>query len=226
MDVLEQEHRRSLLGQPLEEDARGREEVLLIPDHTLLQAEQVGEPGLDEPAFLRVGQVLLDRGSELRLRLVALLVLDDSRSPAHHLRERPESDAFPVCETATRVPPDPSGEAVDVLLELPGEARLSDPADADDGDEMRPPILRRSVEELLDEAKLAVTPDERRLQPGELHRSSAQSDNAGRVPELERLGLALQSVRACVLEDDRSLSRSLRRLADQHGPRIGGGLDA
>jgi len=49
--------------------------------------------------------------------------------------------------------------------ELPAEPRLADPGDPDDRDEARPPFLGTGVEELLHEAKLAVAPHERRLQP-------------------------------------------------------------
>ena len=90
------------------------------------------------------------------------------------------------------MPPDVVGEAVDVLLELPRQARLADAADADDRDELRSALLGRGVEELLDEPELAVAPDERRLEPGRTSRSAAQADDADRSPELDRLGLALE----------------------------------
>ena len=56
------------------------------------------------------------------------------------------------------------GDAVEVLLELPREARLADAGDADDRDEVRLSLLRRAVEVLLDEAQLARAADERRLE--------------------------------------------------------------
>ena len=105
----------------------------------------------------------------------AALVSSSSTIPgaaANHLGERPERDAVAVGETAPGVPPDVAGEPVDVLLELPREARLADAADADDRDEVRSAVLGRRVEELLDEPELAVAPDERRLEPRRLSRSA------------------------------------------------------
>ena len=43
----------------------GGEEVLLVADGAFLEPEQMREPRLDEPALLRVGEVLLDGGAEL-----------------------------------------------------------------------------------------------------------------------------------------------------------------
>ena len=58
-----------------------------------------------------------------------------SRIPAahpHHLGEGPVGDAVAVGEAAPAMPPDViCGEAVDVLVELPCQARLPDPGDAD-----------------------------------------------------------------------------------------------
>ena len=68
LHILEDEDRRRLLRESLEEDAPGREQVLLVPGRSLLETEQVGEAGLDPPQFLRVGEVLLDRRVELRAR--------------------------------------------------------------------------------------------------------------------------------------------------------------
>jgi hypothetical protein len=50
------------------------------------------------------------------------------------------------------VPADELRDPVDVLLELPDEARLAKPADADDRDEVRLPLVGACVEELFDEA--------------------------------------------------------------------------
>ena len=154
----------------------GGEEVLLVPNRAFLESEQVGEPRLGEAAFLGIRDVLLYRCAELLAGSARLLVLDDSRAAANHLGKRPEGDAVAVGETAPRVPPDVAREPVDVLLELPREAGLSDAADADDRDEMRSTVLGRCVVELLDEPELAVAPDERRLEP----RRTSRSADAGR----------------------------------------------
>jgi hypothetical protein len=63
------------------------------------------------------------------------------------------------------VPVGPVDQAVEVLVELPGEPRLADPGDAADGDELRLALLGARVEDVLDLPQLAVAADERRLQP-------------------------------------------------------------
>ena len=66
LHVLEDEDRRRLLREPLEEDPPGGEEVLLVPGRALLEPEQVGETRLDPAPLLRVGDVQLDRRAQLR----------------------------------------------------------------------------------------------------------------------------------------------------------------
>ena len=154
------------------------------------------------------------------------LVLGDAAAHAHHLGQRPVGDAFAVGEAAAAVPEDVRREAVDVLLELPGEPRLADAGDAAHEHELRAPLLGAGMEELLHEPKLAVAADERRLQPRRAQRTAGPGHDPQRPPQLHRLGLALELVHAGVLVGDRRLGRALRRLADEHGARLGGRLDA
>ena len=93
------------------------------------------------------------------------------------------------------------------------------PAMPDDRDEVRLALVGARVEELLDEAQLAVAADERRLEAGRLERPAAARDDAQRAPERHRLGLALQLVLAGVLVGDRRLRRAPRGLADEDGAR-------
>src|SRR5581483_12387125 len=99
--------------------------------------------------------------------------LEDAGPHAHHLRERPVRDALSVRETTSAVPPERAGEAVDVLLELPREPRLADACDPHHRNELRLPLLRARVCQLLHEAQLAVAADERRLEPDRLLRAAA-----------------------------------------------------
>ena len=60
LQVLEEERDRALLGDALEEEAPGAEELLLAPGRPLLEPEQVQQARLDEAALLVVGEELLD----------------------------------------------------------------------------------------------------------------------------------------------------------------------
>ena len=225
LHVLEDEDDRVALGQPLEEDPPGREEVLLVAGSSLLEPEQVSEARLDPVLLVRIRDVLLDRGPELSSGRRRLLVLDDVAAHPHHLRERPVGDALPVGEAATAVPPGVVGQPVDVLEELPGQARLADAGDARDRDELRLLLVRGAVEQLLDQAQLAVAADEGRLETRRLQRPGASRRHSQGVEQDDRLGLALQLVGAHILVGDRRLRSALRRLTDQHRARLGRRLD-
>ena len=103
---------------------------------------------------------------ELSPSVLGRLLLRDSGAHTHHLGQRPVRDALAVGETAAAVPVDVADEPVDVALELGREPRLADPGDADDRDQACLALVARGVEEILDQAHLAVAPDERRLEAG------------------------------------------------------------
>ena len=90
---------------------------------------------LDPGPFLGVLDVELEHRSHLGGRALRRLVFENPRAAAHHLGERPVGDTVTVREAAAPVPPDVSDEAVDVLLEFPGEPGLPDARNADDGHE-------------------------------------------------------------------------------------------
>src|SRR5215207_11382796 len=100
--------------------------------------------------------MLLERCPQLRARGLRLLVLRDPRPHPHHVREGPISHALAVGETAAAVPPDLLDDPVEVLVELPAEARLADTRDPSDGDEVRAALLRTGVEQVLDQLQLPV----------------------------------------------------------------------
>ena len=158
----------------------------------LVEAEQLREARLDEAPLLGVEDVLVERRVELRAGRRRLLLLGDAAAHPHHVGERPVRHALAVREAAAAVPVDGVGEPVEVLVELPGEARLADAGDAGDRDEMRLALLGGGVEEVLDLAQLAVAADERRLEPLRLERAAQAGDDAERAPERHELGLALE----------------------------------
>ena len=106
----------------------------------------------------------LEDGVELRPRRRVVLALGDACAHPDHLGERPVRHAVAVGEAAAAVPGDVLGDAVEVLVELPGEPGLADAGDAGDREQMRLALVGAGVEELLREPQLAVTADERRLE--------------------------------------------------------------
>ena len=112
---------------------------------------------------------------------LAVLVLDDAGAHPDHLRQRPERHAVAVGEAAAAMPPDVRGQAVDVLLELPRQARLPDPADADHRHEVWPALVRRGVVELLRQPQLRLTAGEWWLDLARAHRPADEADDRGRL---------------------------------------------
>ena len=190
----------------------------------LAEAEELREPRLDEAPLLRVGDVLLERRAQLLEGRDGVVVLGDAAAHAHHVGERPVGDALAVGEAAASMPVRQLREAVEVLVELPGEPRLADPGDARHRDEVCLSLLGGGVEEILDLAELPVTPDERRLEPGRLERAARARDDPERLPQRHEPFLALQLVRARILVDDRLLGRAPRRLADVDRAGVGSRL--
>jgi hypothetical protein len=82
------------------------------------------------------------------------------------------------------------------------------------------------VEELFDEAELAVSSDERRLEALALEGACATGRDPEGAEERHRLGLSLELVRTRVGIGDRGLAGALRGFADEHGAGVGSGLDA
>ena len=149
------------------------------------------------------------------------------RAATDHLRERPERDAVAVGEAAAAVPPDVSGKAVDVLLELPRQAGLADPGDADDRDDLRPPSSAVAWKRSLTRRSSRVASDERRLEPGGTSaRRAAPATTRSACQSGDRLRLALELVLTRVREHDRGFRGAAGRLADQDRARLRGGLDA
>ena len=129
------------------------------------------------------------------------------------------------------MPGDLLRDAVQVLVELPGETGLADACDAGDRDEMGLVFVRARMEELLGETQLTFATDERWLEPFRLQASATACGDAERAPERNRLSLALQRMGAGVGERDRGFGRASRRLANEDRARLGdrlhprGGVD-
>jgi len=124
------------------------------------------------------------------------------------------------------VPPHLFDQAVDVLEELPRQAGFAGAGNPDHRDEVRLPLLGRSVKEFLDQSELTVAADKRGLEARRFQGSATPSDHPDRAPNGNRLGLPLELARAGLLVDDRLIACALCGLADEHGSRVGHALDA
>ena len=155
----------ALLGDPLEEEPPGGEEVLAVGRGPLAEAEQVREPRLDPGALVRVGDVLLERRAQLRERAAraprprrsAPASAPSRRAPrTRRPRRRRDSGrgATRRRRRARRCTSRTPRRAATCRCRRCRRPRRAAPCRSS----------RRGVEELLDEAQLAVAPDERRLE--------------------------------------------------------------
>ena len=224
LHVLEGQHRRIDVGQPLEEHPPGREQVFALEPGAALHPQQMRDPRLDERALVGVLEVRVQHVGELCERRVGRIVLADPAPHPHHVGQRPVGHALAVGRTPAPVPVDHLGEAVEVLVELPHQPRLADPGDAGDRHEMGAALVGAGVEQVLDLAQLALAADERRLQALRLERPARARDDPHRPPQPVQADLALELVLAGILEDHRRLGRAPGRVAHEHPPRLGQGL--
>ena len=116
-------------------------------------------------------------------------------------------------------------KTVDVLEELPRQPRLADARHARDEYETCRLALGGPVEELLDEAKLAVSSDEGRLEHSRALRTRDGGDDPGRPVEANRLGLSLELVLAGVDIGDRRRAGGPGHLVDVAASGRGDRLD-
>ncbi len=197
----------------------------MLPCVVLPDPEELREARLDEAALLRLEDVLLEGGAQLLGDCRGLVVLDDAAAHPDHVGQRPVGDALAVREAAAAVPVDRRRDAVEVLVELPAEARLADAGDAGDRDEMRLSLVGAEVKQVLDLAQLAIASDEGRLEALRLLVAAAPGHNAQGLPQLGLSLLALELVRTGALVDDRLLARAPRGLSDEHGAGLCDALD-
>src|SRR4051794_5251287 len=124
------------------------------------------------------------------------------------------------------MPEDVRAEAVDVLLELPQQARLARARLAHDRDEVSTPVGARDLERVDDALELALAAYEGRLQPDAASRSAHRRDHAQGGPGLDRLLASLHLMSAGVLVGDGGLGGGAGHVVDQHGAGIGYRLEA
>ena len=105
------------------------------------------------------------------------------------------------------------------------ETRLPMPAWPDDRGEPRPTLAAGRVDEVLEQAQLCLSPDERRLEAVRAADAAALGDDPNGSPGRDRQALPA-GLLADLLEGDRVAGRAERRLTDEHGARVGRGLEA
>ena len=222
VEVLEDHCHRALRGESFEERPPGAEE--LLRGDARLQAEECQECRLDPAPLIGIRHEPAHGFGDLRPGCPFVIALQEPASLADHLAEGPEADPLAVGRAASFVPPDSFQQAVDVLQELPGKARLPDARRPDHGHEPAPPFATRRVEQLLQQAELVLPSDERRLQGLRPVPAATLGHDPNRLPGRNGRGLPLEHLLAGRLEGDRRARGPLGRLAHQHGPRPGNGL--
>ena len=165
MQVLEDQDQRPILGERLEGAAPGGEGLAApVAAEALvgLEADQGAEVRLD-PAGL---DGILDRARDRLPEPVAgsrrIVLLEDPRLRLDDLGQRPERGAVAVRETTALTPADHVRLGIDDPPHLVDQPALADTGHADDGDELRDPLVPRSTERVTQQAELDLATDEPR----------------------------------------------------------------
>ena len=225
LHVLEREHRRVRLGEPLEEDAPARANrsccSCVCCSVSPSRCASLGSTKLRSSAS---SMMLVEYGACSFVSPGAgLVVLGDAAAHPHHVGERPVRDAVAVGQAAAAVPVDGSLRCRRSTCRTPTTSRdLPMPPMPVTETSCALPSLRRGVEEILDRAQLAVASDERRLE--------AVATSASRAVPRRRVarataasGRPCPSARSCPRRRTRSSAsrRAARRLADEHRAGLG-----
>ena len=229
VQVLEHEDERPLLGERLEE-APPSGEGLVRPLGPV-------SPGVSRPTSSRrwPSSQCASAGSataaatasrSLCLGPLGIVGLEHARLRLHHLAERPQAHSFAVRQRAALPPQRQLRLMVDPLEELPDEAALADPGDADERDELGLALSARAVQRADQRLELVrsrptrdVPPSWRTSTPKPAFASSASQTATGSVFPFASIGAALAIV-------DRALGRSVGRVVDEDRADRRGGLQA
>jgi len=164
VQVLEDEHERPALGERLEESApRGERLVAAVAARIGFAGDPHEWPqvALDPVCALLVGNEIRDRLVQLRLGGVGGIGLEDACLRLHHLADRPEGDSLAVRQRAALPPVDDQvGVGVHRLGELPYEPALADARDADERDQLCPPLAQGAREPVREPVELLAAADE------------------------------------------------------------------
>ena len=141
------------------------------------------------------------------------------------LAERPERDAVAVGEAAPLAPGDELRVSLDDAVQLVDEAALADPGDADEREELRRPCVAGALERVPDDAQLALAADE--LGARLVSDVDTEAGVCGcRLPDRDRVRLALRFDRLGCLVVDGCARCPVRRLVDEDAVHRRGALQA
>jgi hypothetical protein len=137
VQILEDEHERSGLGERLEQTTPRREGLLPAgASCRRLERQQRPDVSFQPSGVSPIGHEVGDRAGELPLDRPAVVALEDRRLLLHHLAERPVRDPVAVRQAPATPPRHEARVVREGALELPDEPALADPRDADERDEL------------------------------------------------------------------------------------------
>ena len=212
VDVLEHQHRRLPLAEPLHEQS-GREEQRLPVGRRPAVGAQAEQHGQVRRGLLDVvaRRQLAQGRQELPLRHVHLVVVEDAGDLLHVLGERAVGPRPRVAHRPAEE--HPAARGLDALGQLVGQPRLPDAGRPEDGHEVRLALL---------DDPLPQFPERRELAPAADHRHAREralphlGERRRREPRPDRLALPLRDDRLGRLVADHGPRRRVRLLADEH----------
>ena len=163
---------------------------------------------LERQRLERAEQLLLRRLGRVRVRV------EDAGLGLDHVGQGRERHTFAVRMRAALAPVDQVRVGVDPCVQLSDEPALADARHADDGHELRRPLLARAVERVEELVELAAPADERGRRPGELDVDSGA--RLERLPDDDRLRLALDLDGIELAIVDRVRRHPVGRLANEN----------
>ena len=153
------------------------------------EAKHRGEPRAHSRSLWIVAQKFPQPSVELGQGAFTLVGKACAGVLPQHLDEGPVGDAAAIGEAAAAQ--DPRARVREPGQRFADQARFPDPRSADDGEQMRPPILRDAREGIQEQPQLAVAADKRSVQARDaphLHRNLASRTESSMSHQ--RLGLA------------------------------------
>ncbi len=224
VDILEDEHQRCQPGNRVEVATPGLEQLLAWKAADRAEGQDGPQGGSDRRVGIRTVD-LADPRVELGLRGRGRVVVEDLRVDLDGVGKRRVA-RLGVGKAAALAPVERLGQPVEVLLELPGEARLADARRADHRDQVGTPVGDGPSHRLLQERELLVAADQRGLDPERRATPAAAGLDRDRPPGRHGQGLALEDGGRELLVVDDLPRRRVGRGSDHDGPGCGGLLES